>query len=86
MSEETRKYITELFKIVNTNSILVVRYGGKVQRLHCPFVVICRVNVPPLQEGAEYSVEAVKMTLQLQDVFIIEGKAYFVWYFEIKIE
>jgi hypothetical protein len=84
MSEqETRKYITELFKIVNTNSILVVMSGGKVKRLYCPFWVICRVNVPPLKEGGKYSVEAVKMTLQRKDVFIIEGKAYFVWYFKI---
>jgi len=35
-------------------------------------------------KGGEYAVEAVKMTLQKQDVFIIEGKAYFVWYFSIK--
>jgi hypothetical protein len=46
--------------------------------------VICLVDVPPLQKGGEYAVEAVKMTLEKQDVFIIEGKAYFVWYFTIK--
>ena len=84
MSEkEARKYIVELFKIVDTKSILVVLYDGKVKRLHCPFWVICKVDVPPLQKGQEYAVEAVKMTLQLQDVFIIDGKAYFVWYFKI---
>ena len=84
MSEkEARKYIAELFKIVNTSSILVVLYDGKVKRLHCPFWVICKVDVPPLEVGNKYQVEAVKMTLKLQDVFIIEGKAYFVWYFTI---
>jgi len=84
MSEEARKYIAELFKIVGTNSVLVVMPRGKVRRLYCPFWVICRVNVPPLKEWEEYAVEAVKMTLKKQDVFIIEGKAYFVWYFTIK--
>jgi len=84
MSEkEARKYIVELFKIVNTSSILVVLYDGKVKRLHCPFTVICIVDVPPLEVGNKYQVEAIKMTLKLQDVFIIEGKAYFVWYFKI---
>ena len=84
MTEHVRKYIAELFKIVGTDSILVVQYNGKMKRLYCPFLVICKVNVPSLQIGCEYYVEAVKMTLKLEDVFIIEGKAYFVWYFEIK--
>ncbi len=84
MSEEIRKYIIELFKIVGTNSVLVIMPDGNVKRLYCPFIVICRVNVPPLQKGQEYAVEAVKMTLKLEDVFIIEGLAYFVWYFTIK--
>lgn len=86
MSEkETRKYISELFKIVGTNSVLIVLSTGKVRRLYCPFLVICRVDVPILEKGKEYAVEAVKMTLQKQDVFIIEGRAYFVWYFKIKV-
>ena len=84
MTEQNRKYILELFKIVSTNSILVVNYKGKVKRLYCPFMVVCKVDVPPLQKGNEYAVDAVKMTLKLQDVFIINGRAYFVWYFEIK--
>ena len=85
MTEEARKYITELFKIVGTNSILVVMPAGKVKRIYCPFLVICKVDVPPLQKGGEYSVEAVKMTLQKQDVFIIGGKAYYIWYFKIMV-
>jgi hypothetical protein len=84
MNEKNREYILELFKIVSTNSILVVNYKGKVKRLYCPFIVICKVNVPPLQKGSQYSVDAVKMTLKLEEVFIIEGRAYYFWYFEIK--
>lgn len=84
MSEKgARKYIIELFKIVGTNSILVVMPKGRVKRLYCPFTVICRLNVPTLKQGQEYAVEAVKMTFQKQDVFIIDGRAYFVWYFVI---
>ncbi len=82
--DEAREYILELFKIVNTNSILVVDYKGRVKRLYCPFMVICKVNVPPLQNGQQYAVDAVKMTLKLEEVFIINGRAYFFWYFEIK--
>ncbi len=84
MTEQNRKYILELFKIVSTNSILVVNYKGKVKRLYCPFMVICKVDVPPLHKGNSYAVDAVKMTLKLEEVFIIKGRAYFFWYFEIK--
>jgi hypothetical protein len=83
--QEARKYITELFKIVDTKSILVVMHTGKLKRLYCPFYVICMVDVPPLQNGEKYAVEAVKMTLKLEDVFIINGRAYYVWYFWIKV-
>jgi len=85
MSElEARKYIAELFKIVGTNSVLVVMPLGRMKRLYCLFWVICKVEVPPLEKGNEYQVDAVKMTLKLEDVFIIQGRAYFVWYFSIK--
>ena len=79
MNEKNREYILELFKIVSTNSILVVNYKGKVKRLYCPFIVICKVDVPPLQKGYKYAVDEVKITLKLEDVFIINGRAYFVW-------
>jgi hypothetical protein len=76
--KEARKYIAELFKIVDTNSVLVVISTGQVKRLYCPFWVICKVDVPSLQKGSEYTVEAIKMTLKLEDVFIINGRAYYV--------
>ncbi len=82
--KEAREYISGLFKIVGTDSILVVLYTGKLKRLYCPFMVICKVDVPPLQKGSQYAVDAVKMTLKLEEVFIINGRAYYFWYFEIK--
>ena len=85
MTDKARKYIIELFKIVDTKSILVVMHTGRIKRIYCPFPVICIVNVPPLKKGHKYHVEAVKMTLQLKDVFIINGRAYYVWYFKILV-
>jgi hypothetical protein len=82
--KEARKYIAELFRIVDTDSILVIMHTGRIKRLYCPFWVICKVDVPPLHKGNEYAVDAVKMTLKLQDVFIINERAYYVWYFSIR--
>lgn len=83
--EKNREYILELFKIVSPRSILVVNQYGKVKRLHCPFRVVAIVGIPPdIAEGKYYMVEAVKMTLDLKEVFIIAGKGYYISYFRIK--
>jgi hypothetical protein len=80
-----REYILELFKIVSTTSILVIDNKGNLKRLHCPFKVVAIVELPPdIALGAFYMVDAVKMTLELKEVFIIQGKGYFIWYFKIK--
>ena len=85
MSERNREYILELFKIVNTTSILVVDQYGKVKRLHCPFRVIAIVDIPPdIAEGKFYVVDFVKMALDLKEVYIIQGKRYYIGYFQIK--
>jgi hypothetical protein len=83
-SERNRKLILELFKIVSTTSILVVDREGNLKRLHCPFKVVAIVDLPPqIIAGAFYQVQAVKMTLELKEVYIIEGKGYFIWVFKI---
>ena len=83
--KKARAYIAQLFSIVGTNSVLVIFPTGKVKRLYCPFEVICKVDAPPLERGKEYLVEAIKMTLKLEEVFIVEGRAYHIWCFSIKV-
>ncbi len=85
MTDRNREYILELFKIVSPTSILVVDQYGKVKRLHCPFRVMAIVDIPPdIEQGTFYMVDFVKMTLELKDVFIIQGKGYFISGFRIK--
>lgn len=84
MTERNRQYILELFKIVSTTSILVIDHQGTLKRLKCPFKVVAIVEVPPqIIVGAFYLVDAVKMSLELKEVFIIKGKGYLIWYFRI---
>ena len=84
MTERNREYILELFKIVSTTSILVIDHKGTLKRLHCPFKVVAVVGLPPqIIVGALYLVDAVKMTLELKEVYIIKGKGYYIWYFKI---
>ena len=83
MTDETRQYILDLFKIVGTNSILIISSTGKLKRLYCPFLVLSKMDISSLRKGHKYAVNAVKMTLKLEDVFIIKGKAYLIWCFAI---
>jgi len=84
MSEKNRKYILELFKIVSTTSILVVDQYGGIKKINCPFRVIALDDIPPdIITGDFYQVEAVKMALDIKEVFIIKGKGYYIRYFQI---
>jgi hypothetical protein len=86
MTDRNREYILELFKIVNTTSILVIDQKGILKRLHCPFKVVAVVGLlPHIIVEALYLVDAVKMTLELKEVYIINGKGYLIWYFNIVI-
>ena len=85
MTEQNREYILELFKIVSTTSILVIDNKGILKRLYCPFRVVAVVDfLPQITVEGIYYVDAVKMTLELQEIYIIQGKAYYIWYFRIK--
>ena len=84
MSEHNRKYILELFKIVSATSILVVNQYGRIKKINCPFRVIVLEDIPPdIITGDFYRVDFVKMALDLREVFIINGKGYYIRYFAI---
>ena len=81
--EYSKDYIAELMKFCDPYSILVIDFRGRLIRLFCPFPVMVLTPVGNLEKGDVVSVEAVKLTLQLRDVFIIGGKAYYIIYFRI---
>jgi hypothetical protein len=83
--ENSKEYITELMKYCDPISILVIGFGGQLIRLYCPFTVIVIYPVGELEKGDAYLVDAVKVTLELRDVYIIENKAYYIIHFRIII-
>ena len=72
--------------MVDSKSILVIDSRGKLRRIFCPFPVISLVRIYRFEKGQMLTVEAVKVTTELQDVFIIDGKAYLIQYFGIIAE
>lgn len=79
------EYLKELLKHVKSDSILIIDFEGKLKRIYCPFEVVVIRFVPNLMIGGIAVVEAVKITIELKDVYIIRGRAYYVWNFKIFI-
>ena len=83
---DRKKYIRELFEVVNTTDILIVNKDNQLIRLNVPFTVLVVREVPGLSKGDLGSVTAIKMDLRLIDIYIVNGKPYyyfnFILYFE----
>ena len=84
MSRE--EYIQELLKWVSSDSLLVIDGSGKLRRIYCTFRVICLVTFPKIEQGEKVSVDAIKLTIEIKEVFIIKGMAYYIIYFKIILE
>ena len=85
-ANERKKYIEEIFKLCSTESILIINTWGMIERRLCPFFVIVVKEVPPLVRSTVVMVTAVRMSMELIDVYIVKNKAYhyynFILYFE----
>lgn len=81
MSKE--EIIKELLKWVSSDSLLVIDKNGLLRRIYCPFKVICLVAFPEIKQWEKVSVDAVKLTVEVKEVFIIKGIAYYIIFFRI---
>ena len=84
MSKE--EFLQELLKWVNSDSILVIDKKGLLRRIYCPFKAICLVDFPDITKGEKVAVDAVKLTVEIKEVFVIRGVAYYIIYFKIILE
>jgi hypothetical protein len=83
MSKE--EFLRELLNWVSSDSMLVVDKKGALRRIYCPFKAICLVTFPDIKQGEKVSVDAVKLTVEIKEVFIIRGVPYYILYFKIII-
>lgn len=80
---ERRKYILEVYELCGTDSVLIISHKGQLERISCPFIVIPIRNVGELQKGLRYAVNAVKLSPELIDVYIVNLKAYYHFNFRL---
>ncbi len=81
--EYSKDYISELMKFCDPFSLLVIGFEGQLLRIYCPFPVQVLSPIGQLITGDVHMVDSVKITLELKDVYIIEGRAYYLHYFKI---
>ena len=84
MSKE--EYLKEFLKWVSSDNLLVIDRKGLLRRIYCPFTAICLVNFPEIRQGEKVDVDAVKLTVEVKEVFLIRGTAYYILYFNIILE
>jgi hypothetical protein len=84
MSKE--EYLKELLKWISTDNMLVIDKSGKLRRIYVPFWVISLVDFPDITKGEKVPVDAIKLTVEVREVFIIKGTAYYIIYFNIILE
>ena len=84
MSKE--EILRELLKWVSSDSILVIDDKGTLRRLYCPFKAVCLVTFPDIKKGDKVLVDAIKLTVEIKEVYIIKGTAYFIIYFKIILD
>ncbi len=76
-----KKYIKELFEVVDTRSILIINKDNQLIRLNVPFTVLVVHGVPGLRTGDLGSVTAIRMDVRLLDIYFVNGKPYYYFNF-----
>ena len=83
---DKKKYIRELFEVVDTVSILIINKDNQLIRLNVPFTVLVVRQVPGLSIGYLGSVTGIKMGLELIDIYVVNGKPYYYYNFVLYLE
>lgn len=78
--------LAEQLKYSSSEWLYVVTWNNLLKQLFCPFRVLVMTDIGPLKKGQTVWVEAVKVTMELKTVFVIDGCAYYYYYFDILID
>jgi len=78
--------LAEQLKFSSSEWLYVVTWNNLLKQLFCPFRVLVMKDIGPLKKGQTVWVEAVKVTMELKTVFVIDSSAYYYYYFDILID
>ena len=78
--------LAEQLKFSSSEWLYVVTWNNLLKQLFVPFRVLVMKDIGPLKKGQTVWVEAVKVTMELKTVFVIDSSAYYYYYFDILID
>ena len=77
------KQLAELLKYSNPKELYIVTWNNLLKLLFCPFKVVVNQNIGELKRNQAVWVEEVKITNDLKTVYVIKGKPYYYYHFDI---
>ena len=80
---DNKRILQDLNLYCSPNSILVITIKGKLLKLTCPFTVEPRMNLHILKVEEKYQVSAVRLSDDLQMMYLIGKTLYPFQYFRI---
>jgi len=78
-----QKELAEILKYSHPERLYVVDWRNSLIVLICPFKAIVKDDIGVLKKLEVVFIDEVKVTLELVTVFVVEGKGYFYYHFEI---
>lgn len=79
-----KKSLIELLEYASPNEIYIIDFNGDLKKLTCPFKVKVLYSIDILEKNDIVFVDSVKVTMTLVTVFIVNGRAYFYYHFDIE--
>lgn len=80
-----KNQLAEILKYCSPKVLYIVTWNNLFKKLFCPFKVRVLNPVGELSLGEIVFVDEIKVTTELKTVFVIKGKAYYYYHFEILI-
>lgn len=81
-----KNQLQELLKYSSPKELYIVAWNNLLKKLFCPFRVAVLGDIGDLKQGEIVEVEEVKITPDLKTVYLIKGKYYYYFHFDILID
>ena len=80
------KELAELLKYSSSKELYIVTWNNLLKLLFCPFKVKVHHDIGMLKKGQKVMVDEVKITMDLQTVYVINNVAYYYYHFDIILD
>ncbi len=79
----SEKELAEVLKYSSPKTLYIITWNNLLKQLFCPFEVVVKDQIGDLHKGQKVWGEGVKVTVKLITVFIVKGRVYYYYHFEI---